>query len=55
MGRPSWNERRCPQMKENRCGGGYDTFEKIYARRGRKMIPIGRRCSKCGHVVYDTE
>lgn len=49
MGRPSWNERRCPN---DNCRG-YNSFEKIYARRGKKMIPIGRRCSKCGHAVYD--
>ena len=55
MGRPGWNERRCPMYSENKCHDGYDSFEKIYARRGKKMVPIGRRCSKCGHAVYDTE
>lgn len=51
MGRPSWRERDCPKDGCN----SYNKFEKIYARREKKMIPIGRRCSKCGHAVYDTE
>ena len=51
MGRPSWSERTCPK-KDPWCGGN---FERLYVRRDKKMIPVGRMCAKCGHIVLDQE
>ena len=47
MGRPTWRERDCPKC------GCYSCFEKLYVRRGAKMMPVGRKCSKCNHIVLD--
>lgn len=47
MGRPNWRERICPKK---RC---YGDFEKLYIRRSKKMIPVGRRCATCGFFIIE--
>ena len=52
MGRPGYGERDCPRRKfGSSCG--WNSFERLYARRGSKRIPVGRRCSKCGYAEFD--
>lgn len=56
MGRPSYGSRRCPNVDLRSGGthsGGYDSFERLYVRRGKKMIPVGRLCAKCGEIKLD--
>ncbi len=51
LGRPSYGSRRCPNNPD--CHRGYDSFERLYVRRGTKWIPVGRKCKQCQHIVLD--